>query len=81
MKQNTKHSLKWLTALIIVGLLFVYGFIPFAKWLFVEQTLALYEESASKYSIDDSVVPSYHGAITDTLFRPSDAKKGKTDTM
>lgn len=81
MKQNTKHSLKWLTALIIVGILFVFGFIPFAKWLFVEQTLALYEESASKFSVDDDAIPSYHGAITDTLFRASDIKKGKTDTI
>lgn len=81
MKQNTKHSLKWLTALIIVGILFVFGFIPFAKWLFVEQTLALYEESASKFSVDDGAIPSYHGAITDTLFKASDIKKGKTDTI
>lgn len=81
MKQNTKHSLKWLTALIIVGILFVFGFIPFAKWLFVEQTLALYEESASKFSVDDDAIPSYHGAITDTLFKASDIKKGKTDTI
>ncbi len=81
MKQNTKHSLEWLTALIIVGILFVFGFIPFAKWLFVEQTLALYEESASKFSVDDDAIPSYHGAITDTLFKASDIKKGKTDTI
>ena len=81
MKQNTKHSLKWLTPLIIVGLLFVFGFIPFAKWMFVEHTLALYEESANKFSLYEDAAPSYHGAIIDTLISASDRKKGKKDTI
>ena len=80
MKQSTKHGLRWILAVIVVSLLFVYGFVPFAKWLFVEHTLAVYEESANKFS-EECAVPSYHGAITDTLFRASDVKKGKTDTI
>lgn len=81
MKQNTKHSLKWFLGVITVALLFVYGFVPFAKWLFVDHTLAVFQESASNFSVDDNVLPSYHGAITDTLFSAFDVKNGKTDTI
>ena len=81
MKQSTKHTLKWTVALIAVVLLFFYGFVPFAKWMFVEHTLAVYEESASKFSVVDDATPSYRGAITDTLFRASDEKIGKMDTI
>ena len=81
MKQNTKHNLKWLITAIVVALLFDYGFVPFAKWLFVEHTLALYKETSSSFSVVGVESPSYRGIISDTLYYPSTENKGKIDTV
>ena len=81
MKKNTKHTLKWVFAFAVAIVLFLLWFVPFAKWLIVDHTLALYKETAECFAEDDAQSQQFKGTVTDTLFYPSTTVKGKTDTV
>lgn len=67
--------------LILVGVTaLLYFLVPIAKWLIVDRTLAVYQETASKYSTDGDVPTIYEGEIIDTIIRPSVKIKGAIDT-
>ena len=81
MKRQTRHTLGWSAGIIAAAVLLFFSFVPIAKWLIVGNTLALYEETADRYSTDGEQAPAFQGTITDTLFRPSAVKKGQVDTI
>ena len=74
-------SWKWPLFLVVFALAFWFGFVPFAKYVFIGKTLEVYNEAADKYSMDGDNSPEYKGVITDTLIRPSAKVKGKQDTV
>lgn len=71
---------KWLLYLCLFVVAFWYGFVPFAKMVFIGKTLEVYNEAAEKYSTDGDNSLEYNGVITDTLLRPSSKVKGQQDT-
>lgn len=74
------RSWKWPLFLVGFALAFWFGFVPFAKYVFIGKTLEVYNEAADKYSTDGDNSLEYKGVITDTLIRPSAKVKGQQDT-
>ena len=68
---------------LVVVAFFYFAFttaVPFLRWLLVDTTVVLYEQTKDRFDQEDDV-PSYKGFITDTIIQRSNKKGEKDDTI
>lgn len=78
MKRWVKENLKWFLLLSFIGIV-LYNWKPIVKWLIIDKTIEVFNESKDLYQEDEPI--TYHGIITDTTFQKSKKYKDKADTI
>ena len=78
MKEALKNLI--VVAVIIIGCFFFFFFRhPIMRWLLVDTTVEIYEQTTNRFEQNDEV-PSYSGLITDTIITLSNIKGEQHDT-
>lgn len=78
--KNVLSKIIWVAIVVAVAYLFYQSAMPFLKWLLVDTTVNVYEQTKDRFE-QDCNVPSYQGIITDTLIQRTNTKDWKIDTI
>ena len=78
MKRKVKKYLKWIFIFSLIGLA-LYYWKPIVKWLIIDKTIEVYNESKDLYQEDEPII--YQGIIIDTTYQNSKKYNGKIDTI
>lgn len=70
----------WGLVIVAVAYLLYQTTIPFLKWLLVDTTVNIYEQTTDRFE-QDSNEPSYQGLIIDTIIQQPNTKATKNDTI